>query len=131
VCATLTFKINERSGVALAAVMIYHGQSVEAFTCPECVAVYAAAGAKWHLLYRFTLLPEWQQYRQQYAAIMLPDDDLQVMHRGTQACRCGFKTQTSFDGSGWLVPSSAAQCSVLLSAAPVSISDCRAWTPAS
>ncbi|KAL4860248.1 hypothetical protein ACK3TF_000432 [Chlorella vulgaris] len=58
-------------------VVIYHGQSVEAFTCPECVAVYAAAGAKWHLLYRFTLLPEWQQYKQQYAAIMLPDDDLQ------------------------------------------------------
>lgn len=95
VCATLIFEFNERSVVALAAVVIYHGQSVEAFMCPECVEVFAATGAKWHLLYRFTLLPEWQQYKQQYAAIMLPDDDLQVMHRGTQGLQMPPQAQAS------------------------------------
>lgn len=34
------------------------------------------AGPKWRLVYRFTLLEEWQHFRQAYKAIMLPDDDL-------------------------------------------------------
>lgn len=63
--------------------------------CAECKALYAARGAKWHLLYQFTLLPEWQQYRQQYRVIMLPDDDLQVKERLVHACSCVCQARSS------------------------------------
>ncbi|KAL4430961.1 hypothetical protein ABPG75_006217 [Micractinium tetrahymenae] len=56
--------------------VIYYGSQPERFRCPLCAAVYQASGPKWRLAYRFTLLPEWEQYRERYQAIMFPDDDL-------------------------------------------------------
>lgn len=58
--------------------VLYYGSSPGTFNCSLCKAVYAANGPKWRLTYRFTLLEEWQAYRQRYKAILLPDDDLLV-----------------------------------------------------
>jgi hypothetical protein len=60
------------------AVVIYYGDHPDTFSCPVCKAVYTAQGPNWRLIYRFTLLQEWQQYRRQYKALMLPDDDVNV-----------------------------------------------------
>jgi hypothetical protein len=92
--------------------------------CAECKALYAARGAKWHLLYQFTLLPEWQQYQQQYRVIMLPDDDLQVKERLVQACSCACQARSSLllaRTSCPLIPLSCCRNAMLA---------CRACTPA-
>lgn len=46
-------------------IVVYYGKQ-ENYTCPLCAAVYRGRGPKWRLAYRFTLLEEWEQYRQQY-----------------------------------------------------------------
>ena len=63
----------------LPAVVIYYGAAPASIRCPQCTAVYFAAGPKWRLLHRLTLLPAWRQrYARRYRAVMFPDDDLQA-----------------------------------------------------